>query len=114
MKQTMMVAAGLLVMNVAAYAQEMKPHQEHKDSTKIERQKVVAADVYVCPMHKNVTSEKQGKCPKCKMNLVKKETARPAVMKATYTCPMHPDVKSDKPGKCPKCKMALVLEKKGK
>jgi len=114
MKQIMKVIAGVLVMNFAAHAQGMKSDQHHKDSTKVAKQKVVAADVYVCPMHKDVTSDKPGKCPKCKMNLVKKETAKPAVMKATYTCPMHPDVKSDKPGKCPKCKMALVLEKKGK
>jgi uncharacterized paraquat-inducible protein A len=114
MKQMMIAIAGLLAVNVAVYAQEMKPRQHHRDSTKVEQQKVVAADVYVCPMHKDVTSAKPGKCPKCKMALVKKETAKPAVMKPTYTCPMHPDVKSDKPGKCPKCKMAMVLEKKSK
>ena len=27
---------------------------------------------YVCPMHEDVTSKKQGLCPKCKMKLVKK------------------------------------------
>jgi Heavy metal binding domain len=27
---------------------------------------------YVCPMHEDVTSKKQGTCPKCKMKLVKK------------------------------------------
>lgn len=31
------------------------------------------SDVYVCPMHLEVTSDKPGKCPKCDMNLVKKE-----------------------------------------
>lgn len=31
------------------------------------------AAVYTCPMHKEVTSNKQGKCPKCKMDLVKKK-----------------------------------------
>ena len=63
-------------------------------------------DVYTCPMHPGVISEKPGKCPKCKMNLEKKE-----MVIATYTCPMHAEVVSDKPGKCPKCKMNL--EKKG-
>jgi len=27
---------------------------------------------YVCPMHENITSNKRGTCPKCKMILVKK------------------------------------------
>jgi len=27
---------------------------------------------YVCPMHEDVTSQKRGACPKCKMKLVKK------------------------------------------
>jgi len=60
---------------------------------------------YTCPMHAEVVSDKPGKCPTCKMNLVKKEVA-----KDVYTCPMHADVVSDKPGKCPKCKMNLVKQ----
>ncbi|CAN5618543.1 hypothetical protein BH11BAC1_BH11BAC1_20140 [soil metagenome] len=28
---------------------------------------------YVCPMHPEVTSDKPGKCPKCGMDLVKKD-----------------------------------------
>lgn len=63
-------------------------------------------DVYTCPMHPKVTSEKPGKCPECKMNLVKKDAS-----KVTYSCPMHPEVTGDKPGKCPKCKMKLVEKK---
>jgi uncharacterized paraquat-inducible protein A len=31
---------------------------------------------YVCPMHENVTSKKQGTCPKCKMKLVKKPVSQ--------------------------------------
>lgn len=30
---------------------------------------------YSCPMHPEVTSDKPGKCPKCGMNLVKKQNA---------------------------------------
>jgi len=26
---------------------------------------------YVCPMHEDITSQKRGTCPKCKMKLVK-------------------------------------------
>jgi hypothetical protein len=61
---------------------------------------------YTCPMHPEVISDKPGQCPKCGMDLVKKE-----VTKVEYTCSMHPEVVTDKPGKCPKCGMNLV--KKG-
>lgn len=32
-----------------------------------------ATDMYTCPMHPEVMSDKPGSCPKCKMDLVKKE-----------------------------------------
>jgi len=32
---------------------------------------------YVCPMHEDVTSNKPGKCPKCKMKLEKKRIKEP-------------------------------------
>jgi hypothetical protein len=32
---------------------------------------------YVCPMHEDVTSNKGGVCPKCKMKLVKKPITEP-------------------------------------
>ena len=34
-----------------------------------------AAARYVCPMHSEFVSDKPGKCPKCKMNLVMKKGA---------------------------------------
>ncbi|MEA4981389.1 MAG: heavy metal-binding domain-containing protein [Paludibacter sp.] len=58
---------------------------------------------YTCPMHPEVITDKPGQCPKCGMDLEKKEVA-----KVEYTCPMHPEVISEKPGKCPKCDMTLV------
>jgi hypothetical protein len=114
MKQMTIVAAGLLVLNVAAHTQETKSHKHTMDSTSVQYQKEIATDVYVCPMHKDVRSDKPGKCPKCKMDLVKKEITKSAARKVTYTCPMHPTVKSDKPGKCPTCNMTLVPESKSK
>lgn len=57
---------------------------------------------YVCPMHPEVRSNKEGKCPKCGMALVNMQASE------IYTCPMHPEVVSTKPGSCPKCKMTLV------
>jgi ribosomal protein S27AE len=59
--------------------------------------------LYSCPMHPEVKSDKEGKCPKCGMALVKQQPPQ-----EIYTCPMHPEVVSTKEGKCPKCGMALV------
>jgi len=68
--------------------------------------------LYTCPMHPDVISDKPGKCSKCGMDLTlsKKEVLKREVVKL-YTCPMHPDVVSDKPGKCSKCGMDLVEKK---
>ena len=60
---------------------------------------------YTCPMHPEVVQNEPGKCPKCGMELAKKE------YKPMYTCSMHPEVVQDKPGKCPKCGMDLVKMK---
>jgi len=90
---------------------------------------LIAATVYSCPMHPEVTSDKPGKCPKCGMDLVRKEPAdggkytvdggkcettdmqcapQPnSGISVLYQCPMDPGVTSDKPGKCPKCGMNL-------
>jgi len=46
--------------------------QTNKQQKKTVSEKVV----YTCPMHPEVLTDKQGKCPKCGMNLVKKEVAK--------------------------------------
>lgn len=63
-------------------------------------------ETYACPMHKDVTSAKPGKCPKCGMNMDKLTLAQHGVK---YRCPMHKDVVSDNPGTCEKCKMKLEV-----
>jgi FtsP/CotA-like multicopper oxidase with cupredoxin domain len=59
--------------------------------------------VYTCPMHPEVVSAEEGKCPECGMKLM--PTAGATV---TYTCPMHPEVVSDEQSKCPQCGMKLM------
>ena|SRR5690348_16894300 len=46
------------------------------------QQKPSTPVVYSCPMHPEVKSKKEGKCPKCKMDLVK-ETPAPAATEST-------------------------------
>jgi len=65
-------------------------------------------EMYTCTMHPIILSDKPGKCPVCKMDLVKKEMSTKAMAKLVYTCSMHLLVKSAKPGKCPICKMDMV------
>jgi len=61
---------------------------------------------YICPMHPEVTLDKPGNCPKCKMKL-EKQTRPESRERLTYFCPMHPKVSLDKPGSCSECGMKL-------
>jgi hypothetical protein len=60
------------------------------------------AVVFSCPMHPEVVSLVEGKCPQCGMKLM------PTAAAVVYTCPMHPDVVSATEGKCPECGMKLM------
>jgi hypothetical protein len=61
--------AALLSTPTLSSATSKKEHAA--DSTKA----TVAKVVYTCTMHPEVTSSKPGKCPKCKMDLVKKKSS---------------------------------------
>ncbi len=58
---------------------------------------------YVCPMHPDVSADQPGRCPKCGMKLLARESAP-----VEYACPMHPEVRSRQPDRCPQCGMKLV------
>jgi uncharacterized paraquat-inducible protein A len=72
-------------------------------------------NLYTCPKHPGISTDKSGKCPFCGMdlNLSKKELLKTEVTKA-YTCPIHAEFVSDKAGKCPKCGTELNLSLKEK
>ncbi|OVE76960.1 hypothetical protein BVX98_03915 [bacterium F11] len=90
-------------------------HKEHRMTDK---------KGYTCPMHPNVESEKEGRCPECNMFLVPKEgqedkmehhqghDEHPPTKKSSGTpifhCPMHPTFTSENKGECGICGMDLV------
>lgn len=83
---------------------------------------------YSCPMHPEVRAHEPGRCPKCKMKLVRagpeRKTPEASVhgghgghgpppsnvqqAEVPHSCPMHPEIRAEGPGRCPKCGMKLV------
>jgi multidrug efflux pump subunit AcrA (membrane-fusion protein) len=68
---------------------------------------------YMCPMHPDVISDKEGNCPECgmKLELIGGRTGvfAPGLIQSHYGCPMKCEGSaSDEPGNCPRCKMILV------
>jgi multidrug efflux pump subunit AcrA (membrane-fusion protein) len=71
--------------------------------------------VWSCPMHPEVLSSEEGRCPECGMFLEERPGTPDELhgvhgvqaKAGQYTCPMHTDVVADEPGRCPKCGMFL-------
>ena len=68
---------------------------------------------YMCPMHPEVISDKEGNCPKCGMKLEpvggKTGVFVPGLIPQLYGCPMKcEESTSGEPGSCPKCEMVLI------
>jgi hypothetical protein len=117
-KSQLIILTGLFFLGTTtlSFSQVQKSNQDPQKPASPKDQKSQKAEpakqekvTYTCPMHPNVTSDKPGKCPECKMDLVKKESKA-----TTYTCPMHPEITKTQPGKCPKCGMDLVKKKDDK
>jgi hypothetical protein len=88
MKQTHMFAVLLafaLALNITVIsAQDHSKHkheQSAKDSTS-KKEEMKMQTEYTCPMHSDIKSDKPGKCPKCKMDLVEvKKDGKKSLMK---------------------------------
>ena len=84
-------------------------------------------ELYTCPMHPNIKSDKPGKCSECGMALIKRgstdtsthenhsvqklEKNKSREKSMLYTCPMDPEIVRHEPGECPKCGMKLEPKK---
>jgi ribosomal protein L37AE/L43A len=91
--------SALLVLGLLAGASLARPAAAVTKKPAATAQKVKAS--YVCPKC-GMKSAKAGKCPHCKVALVR-STAAPAM----YECTMC-HVTSAKAGKCPKCGMTMT------
>ena len=109
MKKLIIVLSVFLAAHTVSFAQKETSKKEEVNQT-----------IYTCSMHPKVMSDKEGKCPKCGMELVKKMTMKSdssikgSQMKVStekvYVCTMCKGVTSKKPGKCPKCGMDMTVK----
>ncbi|QJD98514.1 hypothetical protein HH214_21840 (plasmid) [Mucilaginibacter robiniae] len=72
MKKLFVIALSLTVSASNLFAAHQSPAQKKAKTQKTDTAKVQ----YTCPMDTDVIASKPGKCPKCGMNLVKKETSK--------------------------------------
>ncbi len=91
MKKTILSLAVIISLSLAAISCGNKQPADAEHHTS-------ASEVYTCPMHPEVISDKPGSCPKCGMDLVKKEiikmNAQPdSTMKADSAMKMQSRIK---------------------
>jgi hypothetical protein len=102
---------GVVLLLVACNGQNETKSEVKQQDVSVKKSSAEKIFYYTCPMeaHKNIVSEKPGKCPECGMNLVAVVQTQPDSA-GFYACPMPEHIRHrfDKPGNCPECNMQLV------
>ena len=62
------LSTGLLLFSLTMFTACGGEQKQNSEQTEVNQEQ---AGLYTCPMHPEVTSDKPGTCPKCKMNLEK-------------------------------------------
>ncbi len=75
MKKVLPVAIAILFQSMSVFAAPRPGANILSDTTKTKKVKPAKVQ-YTCLMHPEVISDKPGKCPKCGMDLVKKQPAK--------------------------------------
>lgn len=68
MKRILKAFSIVLILLLNACTNTEKSHHEHGEKSSL----VVPKTIYSCPMHSEISSEKPGVCPECKMDLLVK------------------------------------------
>lgn len=72
-----------------------------KNPEKYLQKKAEMKEVYTCPMHPDVKSDKPGKCPTCGMNLEKKMMPKEKMMHKEHMDKEHMHMKAEEKACCP-------------
>jgi hypothetical protein len=92
MKKTLLSILAVAIVSAITVSCGSSETKE-KTSETMDTMKIETAMAYTCPMHPEVVTNAPGKCPKCGMDLVKKETSEKMEMKSDST------MKGDSSGK---------------
>lgn len=105
MKTIMIITVSFVALFLTACSEDssnMDMATIDKMETAVEHSEKHLDATYVCPMHPQIIRGKEGNCPICGMNLIKKEAEVKKEKKLLYwVAPMDANYRRDEPGKSP-------------
>lgn len=74
MKNTLKLTIGILALTLGILVVSCKSNTNKETTNANEQMEEMAEAQYTCPMHSEVVQNEPGKCPKCGMTLVVKDS----------------------------------------